>query len=89
MRQRKRGRERERETEKNLYTRHVHHPAVALADHLAGLTKQATGADAVCVVALDHLLTGGTAISPGLGQVGQLSTETMIRALGVGPMQGL
>lgn len=55
-------------------TGHVHHAAVAQAQHLVGLAEQAAGADAVGVVPGDLLLAGGAAVPPGLGQVGQLNT---------------
>lgn len=60
-------------------TRHVDHPAVAHAHDLVGLAEQATGADAVRVVSRELLPAGGAAVPPGLGQVGQLSTQTFIR----------
>ena len=60
-------------------TRHVHHPAVADSQDLVGLAEQATGADAVRVVSWELLLAGGAAVPPGLGQVGQLSTQRFIR----------
>lgn len=60
-------------------TRHVHHPAVAHSQDLVGLAEQATGADAVCIVSWELLFAGGAAVPPGLGQVGQLSTQRFIR----------
>ena len=59
----------------SLLTRHVYHPAVAFPENLPGLAAQAAGTDAVGVVSRDHLVAGGAAVPPGLGQVGQLSTE--------------
>lgn len=56
-------------------TRHVHHPAVALTQNLKSLAAQAAGADTVGIVTRDHLLTGGAAVPPWLGQIGQLHTE--------------
>lgn len=56
-------------------TRHVHHPAVALTQNLKSLAAQAAGADTVGIVTRDHLLTGGAAVPPRLGQVGQLHKE--------------
>lgn len=60
-------------------TRHVHHPAVAHSQDLVGLAEQPAGADAVRVVSWEPLLAAGAAVPPGLGQVGQLSTQTFIR----------
>lgn len=56
-------------------TRHVHHPAFAHTLNLKSLAAQAAGADTVGIVTWDHLLTGGAAVPPRLGQVGQLHTE--------------
>lgn len=56
-------------------TRHVHHPAVALTQNLKSLAAQTAGADTVGIVTWDHLLTGGAAVPPWLGQIGQLHTE--------------
>lgn len=56
-------------------TRHVHHPAFAHTLNLKSLAAQAAGADTVGIVTRDHLLTGGAAVPPRLGQVGQLHTE--------------
>lgn len=61
-------------------TGHVHHPTVAHSQHLVGLAEQAAGADAVLVVPWELLFTGGAAVPPGLGQVGQLSMQRFIRA---------
>lgn len=61
-------------------TRHMHHPAVAHSEDLVGLAEQATGTDAVCVISGEFLLAGGAAVPPGLGQVGQLSTQRFIRS---------
>lgn len=60
-------------------TRHVHHPTVAHPQDLIGLTEQATGTDAVCVVSWELLFAGRAAVPPGLGQVGQLNTQRFIR----------
>ena len=60
-------------------TRHVHHPTVTHSQDLMGLAEQATGTDAVCVVSWELLFAGRAAVPPGLGQVGQLSTERFIR----------
>ncbi len=60
-------------------TRHVHHPAVTHSQDLVGLAEEATGTDAVRVVSWELLLAGGAAVPPGLGQVGQLSTQRFIR----------
>lgn len=57
----------------------MYHPAVAHSQNLVGLTEQATGTDAVCVVSWELLFAGGAAVPPGLGQVGQLSTQRFIR----------
>lgn len=57
----------------------MHHPAVAHSQDLVGLAEQTTGADAVCVVSWELLFAGGAAVPPGLGQVGQLSTQRFIR----------
>lgn len=62
-------------------TGHVHHPAVTHSLDLVGLTQQPTGADAVRVVPWELLLAGGATVAPGLGQVGQLSTQRFIRPL--------
>lgn len=56
-------------------TRHVHHPAFAHTLNLKSLAAQAAGADTVGIITRDHLLTGGAAVPPRLGQVGQLHTE--------------
>lgn len=60
-------------------TRHVHHPAVAHSQNLVGLAEQTTGTDAVGIVSWELLFAGGAAVPPGLGQVGQLSTQRFIR----------
>lgn len=60
-------------------TGHVHHPTVAHSQDLIGLAEQATGTDAVCVVSWELLFAGRAAVPPGLGQVGQLSTQRFIR----------
>ncbi len=60
-------------------TRHVHHPAFAHPLNLKSLAAQAAGADTVGVVTRDHLLTGGAAVPPRLGQVGQLHTERAVK----------
>lgn len=60
-------------------TWHVHHPAAAHPEDLVGLTEQTTGANAVCVITWELLFAGGAAVPPGLGQVGQLSTQRFIR----------
>ena len=57
----------------------MHHPAVAHPQDLVGLAEQAAGADAVRVVSWELLFAGGAAVPPGLGQVGQLSTQRFIR----------
>lgn len=57
----------------------MHHPAAAHSEHLVGLAEQATGTDAVCVISRELLFAGGAAVPPGLGQVGQLSTQRFIR----------
>lgn len=59
-------------------TGHVHHPTVAHSQDLVGLAEQPAGADAVCVVSWELLLAAGAAVPPGLGQVGQLSTQRFI-----------
>lgn len=51
------------------------HPAVALLDDGHALAAQEAGADAVRVVARDHLVHGGAAVPPRLRQVGQLSRD--------------
>lgn len=53
----------------------MHHPAVALTQNFKSLAAQAAGTDTVGVVTRDHLLTGGAAVPPRLGQVGQLHKE--------------
>ncbi len=60
-------------------TRHVHHPAFAHPLNLKSLAAQAAGADTVGIVTRDHLLTGGAAVPPRLGQVGQLHTERAVK----------
>lgn len=60
-------------------TGHVHHPTLAHSQDLVGLAEQPAGADAVCVVSWELLLAAGAAVPPGLGQVGQLSTQRFIR----------
>lgn len=60
-------------------TRHVYHPTLAYPQDLIGLTEQATGADAVRVISWELLFAGGAAVTPGLGQIGQLSTKRFIR----------
>lgn len=68
-------------------TGHVHHPAAAHAQDLVGLAEQAAGADAVCVVSRELLFAGGAAVPPGLGQVGQLSTQRDLLDLGPKPVR--
>lgn len=60
-------------------TGHVHHPTVAHSQDLVGLAEQPAGTDAVCVVSWELLFAAGAAVPPGLGQVGQLSTQRFIR----------
>lgn len=59
----------------------MHHPAAAHPHDFVGLAEEATGADAVRVVARELLLAGGAAVPPGLGQVGQLGAQRFIRQL--------
>lgn len=56
----------------------MHHSALADSQDLVGLAEQAAGTDAVCVVSRELLFAGGAAVPPGLGQVGQLSTQRFI-----------
>lgn len=60
-------------------TGHVHHPTAAHSQDLVGLAEQPAGADAVSVVPGELLLAAGAAVPPGLGQVGQLSTQRFMR----------
>lgn len=59
-------------------TGHVHHPTVAHSQDLVGLAEQPAGADAVRLVSWELVFAAGAAVAPGLGQVGQLRTQTLV-----------